>query len=114
MKFKITKEYPQGSIVATESDLELLKSKGWSVSMHTPYYTNFIGAKLFEMRIGFGCWMSNLEFYAEMCDHESGCYYIVDGYNFDIKSQADLNKVIKYIDGIIELNKLLESIPKKK
>lgn len=109
MKFKKTKEYPDGSVVIAESDIELLKAKGWTVDLHTPYYANFIGTKSMGIVFGFASWHSALDFniYAE---NEYGGYYTPDGYEVKISSTADLKKAISIIDNIIALEKIIKSI----
>ncbi len=108
MKFKKSKEYPSGAVVITNKDLDILRSKGWVIDLHTPYYANFIGVRTLGMEFGFGAWHTNLEFYIS-AKNEYGCYYTPDGYEFKINSQETLNKAIAIIDNIILLEKKFKS-----
>jgi len=101
MKFKNTKEYPN-AITCETSELDALKAKGWSVSMNTKCYANFIGFCSGDIEIGFGCWMHNLG--ADVCGSTSGGEIVAES-NIKIKSQKDLNDFCKMIDMFISLSK---------
>lgn len=103
MKFKKTDDRPNGAIVCTKEDIEKLKEKGWTISMHTDYYANFIGSYLNDLSIGLCCYIEHLE--TDLSSPEVGYYNDSWQGSIDIKSQKDLDNYIKLIDCIVALNK---------
>lgn len=105
MKLIPTNDKPNGAIVCTREDLEVLKAKGWVVSMHhDTSYSNFIGADLNGLKVGFCSYLDNL--CPDINTPEVG--YYSDSWNGDvyIKSQEDLDKFIQMIDCMVYLSKI--------
>jgi len=84
-----------GQVKMTDDDLEAMKARGFSVNMHTDYYTNGIsvlgigGAHDYE--VGFYNWLDNLD-----------CY--VGGEAVKITSEAHLAAVLNLMDAMVAVN----------
>ena len=102
MEFKKTKDRPNGAIICSKEEAERLKAKGWTVSMHTEGYANFIGCELNGLSIGFCCYMRHLE--TDIGTPEVGYYNDSWNGSVDIKSQKDLDNYIEMIDCMVKLN----------
>ena len=96
--FDWSDEYKREVPSITVDGCKKLEEHGWSLSLHTPYYLNFLGSFGFtdddEMEIGFCCWMSNMEFY-------------VGGYQINITNRDILDHCIELVESH---NKLKDSI----
>ena len=78
-----------GNVSMDNGDLDVMRSKGYDVSMHTVSYVNGITVALINGdTVGFHCWLDNLEFY-------------VGNYRVAITSQAHLDSCITMMDSIL-------------
>jgi len=98
MKFKNTKEYPN-AVTCTAAEAIALKAKGWTVIMHTPGFTSFIGHANGDISMQFSGWMHNLSYEIEGAGEDTDSFTT----SFKIRSQKDLDLFCTMIDNFIQL-----------
>ena len=83
-----------GNVSMDNGDLDVMRSKGYDVSMHTVSYVNGITVSINdETTVGFHCWIDNLEFY-------------VGDDRVAITSQSHLDSCFAMMDAILAFQKL--------